>query len=222
MGGLDAVVLTGGIGENGAAMRLRILQRFDYLGLLVDEERNADARLDAAKPGRAHQLGLSRVVVLAVRTNEELAIARQTAHAVRESAAARRFDGDPDRSQRAALPLLRRFVREAVRAGRQPTRWRDISQPGQYACEEKVNLIGRAAGSTACACSGRCAARTRSRSRAPTSSSWRRRAGARLRQGRRLGADRPRGAGGTLHLREGLICAKRHIHMAPADASGSR
>ena len=26
------------------------------------------------------------------------------------------------------------------------------------------------------------------------------------------------GPAGTLHLREGLICAKRHIHMAPADA----
>ncbi|MBX7197702.1 MAG: acetate/propionate family kinase, partial [Sandaracinaceae bacterium] len=36
MGGLDVVVLTGGIGENSVTMRRRILQRLDFLGVSVD------------------------------------------------------------------------------------------------------------------------------------------------------------------------------------------
>lgn len=39
MGGVDAIVLTGGIGENGASMRRRILQRFEFLGLVLDEDK---------------------------------------------------------------------------------------------------------------------------------------------------------------------------------------
>lgn len=53
MGGLDAVILTGGIGQNSATMRRRILQRLAFLGLGLDDDKNDDARPDAANPTSA-------------------------------------------------------------------------------------------------------------------------------------------------------------------------
>ena len=43
MGGVDAIVFTGGIGENSASMRARIVQRLEFLGVVLDEDRNRDA-----------------------------------------------------------------------------------------------------------------------------------------------------------------------------------
>ena len=75
MGGLDAVVLTGGIGENGASMRHRILQRFDWLGLVLDEDRNATASVTSAAPVAPVGTENSRVAALVVRTDEALLLA---------------------------------------------------------------------------------------------------------------------------------------------------
>jgi acetate kinase len=41
LGGLDALVFTGGVGENSAEVRSRAAARLGFLGVLVDEERNA-------------------------------------------------------------------------------------------------------------------------------------------------------------------------------------
>ncbi|HEV8096169.1 MAG TPA: acetate/propionate family kinase [Burkholderiales bacterium] len=235
MGGLDAVVLTGGIGENGAAMRLRILQRFDYLGLLVDEERNGDARVDAKNPVARISSDVSRVVVLAVRTNEELAIARQTAHAVRDGQP--RVDSTPiphagrestPRAGPTSIPIAvsaRHFhlcaasFEKLFGPGRQPTRWRDISQPGQYACEEKVNLIGPRGRIDGVRLLG--PLRGKDQVEISRTDEFKLGVDAPVRDSGKVEGSAPiilEGPAGTLHLREGLICAKRHIHMAPADA----
>jgi acetate kinase len=47
MGGLDGLVFTGGIGENSAAIRARAAVGLEFLGVALDAERNASARLDA-------------------------------------------------------------------------------------------------------------------------------------------------------------------------------
>jgi acetate kinase len=234
MGGLDAVVLTGGIGENGAAMRLRILQRFDYLGLLVDEERNADARLDAANPAARISSDGSRVVVLAVRTNEELAIARQAAHAVHERVArpeptattiAASAAPRPDSTSIPIAVSARHFhlcaasFEKLFGPGRQPTRWRDISQPGQYACEEKVNLIGPRGRIDGVRLLG--PLRGKDQVEISRTDEFKLGVDAPVRDSGKVEGSAPiilEGPAGTLHLREGLICAKRHVHMAPADA----
>ena len=219
MGGLDAVVLTGGIGENGAAMRLRILQRFDYLGLLVDEERNADARLDAANPVARISSDVSRVVVLAVRTNEELAIARQTAHAVRESQPRADSTAIPIAVSARHFHLCAASFEKLFGPGRQPTRWRDISQPGQFACEEKVNLIGPRGRIDGVRLLG--PLRGKDQVEISRTDEFKLGVDAPVRDSGKVEGSAPiilEGPAGTLHLREGLICAKRHIHMAPADA----
>ena len=72
--GLDAVVFTGGIGENSAGLRARIVQGARWLGLQLDEEAN---RLGPRGPGRI-TTDDSPVQALVLRTNEEAVIARHT------------------------------------------------------------------------------------------------------------------------------------------------
>jgi acetate kinase len=81
---LDALVFTGGIGENSTAVRERTVKHLGVLGFVLDGERN-DAH------GK-HSAGIvstpgSRVTVLVVPTQEELLIARDAIAALKESRA---------------------------------------------------------------------------------------------------------------------------------------
>ena len=219
MGGLDAVVLTGGIGENAAAMRLRILQRFDYLGLVIDEDRNADVRLSAENPVARISSDTSRVIALAVRTNEELAIARQTAHAVRQRMPKADDTKIPVAVSARHLHLCAASFEKLFGPGKQPTRWRDISQPGQFACEEKVNLVGPRGRIDGVRLLG--PLRGKDQVEVSRTDEFKLGVDAPVRDSGKTEGSAPivlEGPAGTLHLKEGLICAKRHIHMAPADA----
>jgi acetate kinase len=71
LGGLDTLVFAGGIGENAPAIRARICAGLEFLGLELNEARNAaNALLISADS--------SRVAVRVVRTDEELMIGEQT------------------------------------------------------------------------------------------------------------------------------------------------
>lgn len=78
LGRLDALVFTGGIGENSALIREKVLHLLSFLGLQLDAEANAQA-----VRGRAGRIthGL-QPQALVVPTNEELMIAMDTAHIV--------------------------------------------------------------------------------------------------------------------------------------------
>jgi acetate kinase len=75
MNGADALVFTGGIGENAATVRARICSELDFLGIALDEKRNA-----ACVNGAEGEIGRdgSRVKTYVIPTNEELLIARDT------------------------------------------------------------------------------------------------------------------------------------------------
>lgn len=72
LGGADAIVFTGGIGENSVRMRQAVLADLDWFGIQLDAEKNKTAkgemRIDAAQ---------SRVQLWIMPTNEELIVARQ-------------------------------------------------------------------------------------------------------------------------------------------------
>lgn len=71
LGGLDVLVFTGGIGENGAAMRRRICENLGFLGIQLSTTNEAVAGVEAAiSPADA------RVPVLVVPTDEEIIVAR--------------------------------------------------------------------------------------------------------------------------------------------------
>jgi acetate kinase len=78
LGGIDALVFTGGVGEHASEVRAAACAGFAWIGLALDEEANARVTPDAeiARPG-------SRVRVLALHTREELMIARETARVLR-------------------------------------------------------------------------------------------------------------------------------------------
>jgi acetate kinase len=75
MNGADAVVFTGGIGENSPEIRRRICADLDFLGIAVDPVRN-----EALTAGQEGELGVAggRVRLFVLPTNEELLIARDT------------------------------------------------------------------------------------------------------------------------------------------------
>ena len=73
LGGVDVVIFTGGVGENSAFVRTESCANLDFIGLVLDCERN----LDHTKERPIHS-SESRVQVWVVPTNEELVIARDT------------------------------------------------------------------------------------------------------------------------------------------------
>jgi len=86
VGPCDALVFTGGIGENAAAMRQRIISGLEHLGIVLDKARNES--LELCESGAAIHAADSKTAVLVIPTNEELAIARDT-YALIEKTASR-------------------------------------------------------------------------------------------------------------------------------------
>lgn len=73
MGGVDAIIFTGGLGENGCAMRGNICEGLECLGAKVDPAKNT-------KRGKTMEFSAddSKVKIWCICTNEELVIARDT------------------------------------------------------------------------------------------------------------------------------------------------
>ncbi len=73
LGGVDAIVFTAGVGENGCDLRKALCKRLSYLGIELDEEANKKRgeTVEISKPG-------SKVRVFVIPTNEELVIAQDT------------------------------------------------------------------------------------------------------------------------------------------------
>lgn len=76
MGGVDAIVFAGGIGENNPQYRTRVAEKLAFLGVRIDETLNAKAKrtsveYDISAPD-------AKVKMLVIPTNEELMIAKDT------------------------------------------------------------------------------------------------------------------------------------------------
>ena len=219
MGGVDAVVFTGGIGQNSSTVRHRAAQRLEFLGAVLDEDANRDARVDHEHPAAAIHAPHSRCQLWVVQTDEERAIAEQTAEAVAHLA-----EVEPERTIPVAvsarhLHLTQEAVVTLFGEGHTLTPRNPLSQPGQFACEETVAVVGPR---------GRI---DRVRVLGPI------RRAVQVEVSRtdefRLGLDAPirrsgdvrgsaactlEGPAGSITLTEGVIQAQRHIHMTPDDA----
>lgn len=218
MGGVDAIVFTGGIGQNSASMRGRILQRLEFLGVILDEDRNRDASINRDDDYALITTERSRVDAIVVKTNEELMIARQC-HKLVMSSKPESPGGIPIAVSARHCHLTAETFAALFGADAVPTPDKPLSQPGQFACEQRVNLIGpreRIEGV-------RVLGPLRSVDQVEISRT----------DEFRLGVDAPvrdsgnvtgsacitlEGPCGTVSLKEGLICARRHIHMHPDDA----
>ncbi len=221
MGGVDAIVFTAGIGENSEVVRHRIAQRLDFLGARLDEELNRDAKVSHETPVVNIGNRRSRVALLVVATNELHAIAQHTAHLVQQR--------DVTSGEGRTIPVAvsarhMHLTQESVEAlfgeGHQLTELRPLSQPGQFACEETVTLIGPKRTIENVRVLG--PARSLNQVEISRTDEF------------FLGVDAPVRASGDvantpgitlmgtegrkLELKQGVICAWRHIHMTPDDA----
>jgi acetate kinase len=73
LGGLDTLVFAGGIGENDSVVRARICDQLNFLGIEINEVRNAENADVISAAG-------ARVTVRVIRTDEALMIARSVLH----------------------------------------------------------------------------------------------------------------------------------------------
>ena len=73
LNGLDAIIFTAGIGENSILMRKIVCENLDFLGIILDDEKNQKS----PKELREIQTTNSNVKILVIPTNEELEIAKQ-------------------------------------------------------------------------------------------------------------------------------------------------
>lgn len=74
MGGVDAIVFTGGIGENAAGIREQIIEGLEFLGAKINKEVNSVRQKGDVKLSTED----SKVLIYKIPTNEELVIARDT------------------------------------------------------------------------------------------------------------------------------------------------
>jgi len=219
MGGVDAIAFTGGIGEHSALVRHRVAQRLEFLGARLHEELNRDAVVGPHAPVFEISEPGSRCRLLVIATDEQLEIARQTSALARELDATSGSRTIPIAISARHIHLTTEAVEELFGEGHTLTPRNPLSQPGQFACEETLDLVGprntiervRVLGPVRPKCQIEISR---------TDEFY-------------LGVDAPvrasgdvantpgitlRGPRGELTLNEGLICAYRHIHMTPDDA----
>jgi acetate kinase len=222
LGGLNVLVFTGGIGENSAEVRARVCQGLAGNGVILDEALN---RGPDCKDGGAAVISTedSPVTVLVVPTDEEGMIARETIRAIsrKQLSAVIRIPDIPIPIGVSAhhVHLCKEHVEALFGEGHKLTPRSPLTQPGQFACEERVTLVGP---------KGRV---ERVRVLGPE------REASQVEISRteefKLGIDAPvrlsgdldgspgiqiEGPQGTVLLEQGVICAQRHIHMSPEDA----
>ena len=222
MGGLDAVIFTGGIGQGSAEVRALALQGLDCMGIELDEQRNRDAR--GFDEVCRVSTDASKVVVLVVPTDEERMMAREALRTLSRSYITRVLESQKQEPFLVEVSahhahLTQEHVEALFGPGHQLTRHSDLSQPGQFACKEQVAIIGP---------KGRI---DRVRVLGPTRKYTQIEIA--MTEQFKLGVQPPiresgdiaatpgctlEGTAGKVALDRGVICALRHVHMSPEDA----
>jgi len=222
LGGADAIIFTGGVAENAPGVRARICQNLGWLGIRLDEMRNRAAHVE---PGEVAEISQdqSATRVLVVGSNEEHTIARQTVRAVAQERVTNVIRKNrkpiPIAASAHHLHLSSDHVEALFGPGHELTWYADLSQPGQYACAERVKLVGPKGSIDRVRVLG--PVRPESQVEIARTEEF------------KLGIDAPvrssgdlagtpgitlEGPKGTVPLQRGVICARRHIHMSPQDA----
>ncbi len=222
MQGLDAVIFTGGIGQGSAGVRSLACQGLGYMGIEIDETKNRS--IDGFASVNDISADGARVRVLVVPTDEERMIARETIRAVSSG-----YIGDILKAQKSTpvpievsahhVHLAAEHVEALFGKGSTLTPEHELSQPGQFACKETVNLVGP---------KGRV---ERVRVLGPVRKETQ--VEIAMTEQFKLGIHPPiresgdlentpgitiEGTAGSVAIPKGVICALRHIHMSTEDA----
>lgn len=223
LGGLDALVFTGGIGEGSAWVRSLACQELSHMGIRIDNILNKTV---SPGPGEVGDISdeSSQVKVLVIPTNEGRMIARETIRTLGYQDASEVIKSQKERMfplevSAHHVHLARKEIEALFGVGSELTRRSDLSQPGQFACEETVNLVGPKGRVERVRVLGP----ERKESQVEIS----------MTEEFKLGIKAPirpsgdlkgtpgitlEGSKGRCNIHHGVICSLRHIHMAPEDA----
>ena len=222
MGGMDVLIFTGGIGQGSAVVRSLALQGLQCMGIHLDDQRNREAN------GFSETCRISTddspVTVLIVPTDEERMIARETLRSLSRSylkqiVEARQKEQFLIEVSAHHIHLSQEHVEALFGKGHKLTWKSDLSQPGQFACEEQLTIVGPKGNIDRVRVLGP----TRKETQVEIAMTEQFKLGIHppIRESGDL-QDTPgcilKGSTGSVQLERGVICALRHIHMTPADA----
>jgi len=219
---MDALVFTGPVGQSAPSLRARICQGLGDLGLRLDAVLNQSP--DAAGDGSSDIAETrSPVRILVVPTDVHRMAASEALVAVGHGDL-----GSVFRTRRRPIPIsisahhlhwTQEHVETLFGPGHQLASRSPLSQPGQFACEEAVTLVGPRGKVERVRVLGP----VRKETQVEISRT----------EEYRLGIDAPvrasgdiegspglrlEGPAGSVDLGNGVICAARHVHMSPEDA----
>jgi acetate kinase len=219
MGGVDALAFTGGVGEHSALLRHRCLQRLEFLGAVLDEDRNREARVSAERPVLDLATTASRARIFVVRADEELTMAQEAERLLGARGSRNTAPQIPIAVSARHAHLSQATIDALFGPGHALQPKSPLSQRGQFSAQEAVRLIGPRGNLE----NVRLMGPPRARDQVEISRSVE----------FVLGVDAPvrisgdlantpgitvEGPRGRVTLPSGLICARRHIHMNDADA----
>jgi acetate kinase len=222
MGGLDAVIFTGGIGQGSAEVRALALQGLDCMGLRLDEQRNREA--NGFKEVCRISADDSKITVLVVPTDEERMMAREALRALSRSyitsvLAAQKQQPFLVEVSAHHIHLTQAHVEALYGPGHQLTKHADLSQPGQYACKEQLAIVGPKGRIERVRVLG--PARKYSQVEIAMTEQFKLGLHPPIRESGDI-ADSPgctlESEKGSISIDRGVICAYRHVHMTPEDA----
>jgi acetate kinase len=223
MGGLHALVFTGRIGQGSAWVRTLACQGLTHMGVYLDQvanktvPRNPQGVVDISGE-------TSDIAVLVVPPDEGTMIARETIRTLGYHKVAEVIQQQPERKipievSAHHIHLAEEDVEALFGPGYLLTHRADLSQPGQFASEETIDLLGPRGRVERVRILGP----TRRQSQVEIA----------MTEEYKLGIKAPIRASGDLEgspgitlqgprgraeLAEGVICSVRHIHMTPEDA----
>jgi acetate kinase len=223
IGGLDALVFTGGIGEGSAWVRGLACQGLSHMEISVDTIQNK-----TVSPGHGEVADISdefsQVKVLVIPTDEERMIAREAIRTLGYQSVTQVLEIQKEKKipievSAHHVHLSRKEMDRLFGHGSELTHRSDLSQPGQFACEEAIDLVGPKGRVDRVRVLGP----LRGQSQVEIS----------MTEEFKLGIKAPirasgdlkgspgitlEGKGGPCQLPQGVICSLRHIHMSPEDA----
>jgi acetate kinase len=222
LGGVDVLVFTGGIGENAAGVRSMACQDLWSLGILIDAVKNravhdaSEGVVDISHPD-------SKVKILVIHSDASRMIARETIRVLGYRALTQRLQASqipiPIGVSAHHVHLSQADVEQLFGTGHMLTPVSPLAQPGQFAGEEQVRLIGPRGSIDRVRVLGP----ARDQTQVEISRT----------EGYRLGIQAPvrmsgdldgtpglilEGPAGQIELKNGAIYAQRHMHMTPTDA----
>jgi len=222
MGGIDVLAFTGRIGETSAAVRSLACQGLEFMGIRLDEEKNRN--LDAVASHAVISADDSPVKIIVIASNDERLVAWEALRAterslITRSGAEQADEPIPIEISAHHVHLAQADVEKLFGPGHQLTPEHELSQPGQFACAEKVHLVGPK-GKIA---NVRVLGPTRKETQVEIAMTEQFKLGIQppIRESGDI-AGTPgitlEGSFGSSTISHGVICAQRHIHMSPEDA----